>query len=454
MDLLGSSNSNPNPKLNPNQVDDDVPLVPPLVRADLNQLFFDRAYHLSPILQQAKFLAWAQCPWPSLSHACLQYAVWTVATAFSSQFIALQDDFYRRTRQSLAKLETRGDTVEQAFRLELTQALLLIATFELRQNEFGRAWANAGRAFRLVQLTKLHQTDGLGMMDTGIYWKLPREDECVLLEEKRRTFWFAYMLDIYLSSVNDLSVTFNEQAIYSRLPSAEVAFRVGDSSAAPFLSSLMEVDDASPVPTYQEMIIASTLWSRLMSHRQQLRFQKQQVGNISNVLWRQHAQLEANATQKAELLTATYPPANFQDDIVLLFSLLLIDTTLLLLYQMTEAISYSPVEGCDNWQKSREKATATSKRLVNRARSLLQKPPWQAPTFTPILLFHCASFFATGGRAPTFQAELRELLNILRSLGNVSLLAKSYSERLENDLSMGTCGTFTDELGIRHLSDV
>jgi hypothetical protein len=72
------------------------------------------------------------------------------------------------------------------------------------------AWMSAGRAFRLVQLMRLHEIDSPT--------KLPvPEADLIETEEKRRVFWMAYFLDHLLSMRNNWPITLNEHVVRLRL---------------------------------------------------------------------------------------------------------------------------------------------------------------------------------------------------------------------------------------------
>lgn len=158
-------------------------------------------------------MAWAnQQLWPSEYHTCLQYAVWTLAASVSSQFQATKDSLYLDTRRMLTTLETEDNPFEEYYYLEHIQALLLIATYEFMQNNFSRAWASAGKAFRLVQLMKLHRLDSPSSVD-GDAMMFAENDSWVVTEEKRRVFWIAFCLDRFLCGVNGSPLTFSEEAV-------------------------------------------------------------------------------------------------------------------------------------------------------------------------------------------------------------------------------------------------
>ena len=81
---------------------------------------------------------------------------------------------------------------------------------------------SAGRVFRLVQLMRLYEVDG--------YDATAPTPTCIVSEEKRRTFWVAYILDRLVSIRSGSPLTLVEQMVSTRLPAPEMDFQ----SSRPF----------------------------------------------------------------------------------------------------------------------------------------------------------------------------------------------------------------------------
>jgi hypothetical protein len=136
--------------------------------------------------------------------------MWTLATLLSIQFRYLQESLYQDTKQILESLSLSNngqDSVDS----EQVQAWILIATFESMRTLHQEAWMSAGRAFRLVQIMRLHEID-LPNQDA-----LPRANnhktDLIETEERRRIFWMAYLLDHLLSMRNSWPVTLTEHMV-------------------------------------------------------------------------------------------------------------------------------------------------------------------------------------------------------------------------------------------------
>lgn len=204
-----------------------------------DQLYFDRVHPVAPIVHQGRYLSWA---WrqhgggspPSESHACLQFAMWTLAAAASAHLQHMCEALYNSARARLEALDSDlaarsadeydgrdddddddgngggGGTLQQA------QAWVLLVHYELRYMQYRRAWLTAGRAFRVIQLARLHEVDRLTMMagaDLAGTPGMPLGAGQVELEERRRTFWLAYCLDRFVNINREWPLSLHEEMV-------------------------------------------------------------------------------------------------------------------------------------------------------------------------------------------------------------------------------------------------
>lgn len=138
---------------------------------------------------------------------CLQHAVWTIATAFSSQFENIRNRLYTTTRNMLDKLDLAEPCLDTR-RVEPTQAWILIVFYELMKTNYHCAWLSAGRVFRHVQMAELYSVDrAMTPYTAGI------EADPTVLEEKRRCFWLAYCLDRVISVLETTPLTLGEEVV-------------------------------------------------------------------------------------------------------------------------------------------------------------------------------------------------------------------------------------------------
>lgn len=164
----------------------------------------------APILQKFRYLSWSRQLDKSKQRICLQYAVWTLAASFSSQFQLIRSQLYKEARQLLDALETDNQVPQTYSCVEQAQAWILIAMYELTSDASGyqRGMVSAGRAFRLIQLMRLYEIDANNhgaMSPQG-----RRQGDWIDIESLRRTFWLAYTIDRFTSAIDRLPLTFNE----------------------------------------------------------------------------------------------------------------------------------------------------------------------------------------------------------------------------------------------------
>jgi hypothetical protein len=237
---------------------------------DLDQLFFDRVYSFAPIISESRYMSWSRRLDKTKPQICLQYAMWTLAASLSSQFQYEQRSLYTEARQLLVALEAENEVNHinpTSMRFEQVQAWILLVIYELTNVDcnYQRGILSAGRALRLVQMTKLYDIDGQTTF-TG---------DWVEQESMRRTFWLVYTMDRFTSAIDRLPLTFNERQIRTRLPAPEDNFSSGRPVTMPFLSDMMDVldspaggccDSDKTARPFTTSIIIATICGRALQH--------------------------------------------------------------------------------------------------------------------------------------------------------------------------------------------
>ena len=175
-----------------------------------DELYFDRVHPIIPILQKYRYFTWAKHTTGNKHRKCLQYAMWTMAMALSTQFDSMREKIYIETRQMLESLDLQENSMRDAH-IEHAQAWILITCYEFLRTKYRRGWISAGRVFRLIQLLRLHEV-GNPPNCTAQFNAAPSED-WVTAEEARRTFWVAYCLDRFVSIRNGWPLTLNEEMV-------------------------------------------------------------------------------------------------------------------------------------------------------------------------------------------------------------------------------------------------
>lgn len=167
---------------------------------------------MAPIIHQSRYFSWSRQSFKSESQACLQFAMWTLAACASAHLQHMRESLYACARSKLEALDNKDDFTDAAT-LAQAQAWLLLTHYEFRYMHYRRAWITAGRAFRIIQLTKLHEIDRLS--NTVLNLAVP--ETWVEIEEKRRTLWLAYCLDRFVNITNEWPLSLHEEAVRTTL---------------------------------------------------------------------------------------------------------------------------------------------------------------------------------------------------------------------------------------------
>lgn len=156
------------------------------------------------MILKSRYLGWSKQPNKTKEKTCLQYAMWSLAASLSSQFHFIQADLYMEARKILDDLDAGRQEVDP-IPLEQVQAWLLLSMYEFTSVNCRRGQVSLGRAYRLIQLMKLHEMDG----PSAAY----NQGDWIEVESARRTFWVAFIIDRFTSAYETLPLTFNEQQV-------------------------------------------------------------------------------------------------------------------------------------------------------------------------------------------------------------------------------------------------
>lgn len=152
----------------------------------------------------------------------LNYAIAMMGAVILTRDFKTVYAYYSRARKCLEEAETE-DPGPGALSLHVLQALILIAWHEFRGQDFARAWMSLGRALRLAQVLGLDHADSgnsTSFESGGFRLPLPDTDEWAELEERRRTFWMAFILDAYANArtKSPMTLRYNEVCSPSDVP--------------------------------------------------------------------------------------------------------------------------------------------------------------------------------------------------------------------------------------------
>uniref|UniRef100_A0A093V6H3 Putative transcriptional regulatory protein n=1 Tax=Talaromyces marneffei PM1 TaxID=1077442 RepID=A0A093V6H3_TALMA len=347
------------------------------------------------------------------------------------QFQSICDMLYNETRQMLEVLDTRDSEID-GLEIEQVQAWILLVFYEVTRSHSRRGWISAGRAFRLVQLMRLFEIDGTG----GLLSPSNTED-WVALEEKRRTFWMAYLLDRFISVQNGLPLTLNEQVILTRLPAGDTEFQSVQHVQMGFLSEEITATTPTVMSPFAECIILATICGRALLHKHCASVERV-YGHTSQDFWDRHHWINNILTQRITMLTMKYPPASQHIDPMLIFTEMVANTAILFLYKIIELMPCQTPSSSANVIEYKQRAVKAAGEIVTITRALSLFTQAKIHPFTPICLYICAEFFTLHREDDTnsfLDLQLHEVMEALRNLQSVNNLARNFLLILDSESS-------------------
>ncbi|KAL4749591.1 hypothetical protein BDW72DRAFT_214009 [Aspergillus terricola var. indicus] len=349
-----------------------------LERADLDDLFFERVYVFAPILNQQRYYARSARELDTGEpFACLQYAMRTVAASMCSRFKGVLPLLYEHAHCILNAWEQK--LPDEAVPIELVQARLLLAIYEILKTNPRKGWISASRCFHLVHLVKLDEIDNPKSWKTStLSW--------VEVEERRRTFWTAYALDRYANFVNGLPIILNDHMVLTCLPAPEAAFRHQQAVKTEFLATAMDRINDQQLSSYAKSIVVVTILARCLSHHSQCKVEGIIHPSSEQSLVR-HRTLDTILCQEVRVsMTAAYSDMESCHP-EYIFTKMLAQAAFLVLFTALESVPHHDL--CREYEKKAFKAAETIHSLAQR---LPQLGCFRVHPFTPIALFICADF--------------------------------------------------------------
>lgn len=174
----------------------------------LTVLYSEQVHASAPMLHQRRYTSWSRAPCKSIEQNCLQHVVWAVAATVSPGYAGLVDALYREAWRLLGEQDMSIDKLHAGGeRIELVQAWILLAHGELMRRHERQAWIATGRCLQLVHQMSLYNLDQPGQSPPT-----PPRD-WVEMEEKRRTFWMAFILDRLVGAREALPQSLGKQKV-------------------------------------------------------------------------------------------------------------------------------------------------------------------------------------------------------------------------------------------------
>ncbi|KAI0377763.1 fungal-specific transcription factor domain-containing protein [Hypomontagnella monticulosa] len=398
----------------------DESCISALMRDDAVSVYFDRVHPNIPIIHKQRYFDMVEQQNPSRSQLCLQLAVQATAAASTAQMLESSDSLYAETFATLEAVEinepisrTGGAPVE----LEYIQALLLMVYYEVMRMPQYKCILTSGRAFRLIQISRLHEIDMEAVPIEDISGEVFAREE-----ERRRTFWLAYCFDRFLSIRHGLPHTLHEQATQTRLPAPETSFQASHSVRMPFLSEAISNPGTTILPVFAECVILSTLQGRYVNLRG---ISPTNAVDFCN----KHQEIRDCLQKRIQTITKHLPVTTAIADSHLGLTHILACSVMIDLNELAECMAFE----MDEHQKSAticlEQAFAACNEIVRLAKSSSRLGRFKTHIFLPILLSRAIGFLVS--HDPHAQPEgVNELMTILQSLSCVNQQARELINEL------------------------
>ncbi|KAE8141917.1 hypothetical protein BDV38DRAFT_278700 [Aspergillus pseudotamarii] len=352
-----------------------------LERADLDDLFFDRAYPFAPIVHQQRYYTRAAHESDAREpFTTLQYAMRTLSASMGSQFQGVLPILYTHTCCLLDVWEQ--NMPNEALPIEVVQARLLLVLYEILKSNPSKGWISAGRCFHLVHLVKLDQIDNPNTWQTSsLSW--------VEIEERRRTFWTAYALDRYANLVNGLPLAMNDQMasgssvvqkgnqILTRLPAPETAFQNQKAVTTEYLAPAMAKKSDQQLSPYANSIVMLTILARCLSHRNQCNVERI-LDPTSQECIARHRALDIILSPEIQMTLSSVAPDFEPSDPTFIFIDMLAQAAVLVLFAALNSVSEGAGMYQDMYGSYEAKASMAMERVLSQAHKLSQMGSFKA----------------------------------------------------------------------------
>ncbi|OGE49619.1 hypothetical protein PENARI_c020G06003 [Penicillium arizonense] len=303
-----------------------------IIEADLDQLYFDRVHPVAPMLHQGRYLTWSQHCYKAEPYSGLQAAMWALAAAASAHLQHMRESLYLCARSKLEALDNQIDCASAAS-LQSAQGWLLLTHYEFRYMDYSRAWITAGRAFRIIQLMKLHEIDRFHTTALDLAFT----EAWAEIEEKRRTFWLAYCLDRFLNISDQWPLTLHEEPLWIFLPAPESDFQHSRPVLMVSMPDAIETSGQKTLPPFAEATVLTTLCWHSISLKQTRLANKIPGLDTGIDFWEHHSRLYHIAQQRLMLLSL--PPCSPELlDPMRLFTNMLANSAIIWFYGMMEVL--------------------------------------------------------------------------------------------------------------------
>ncbi|KND87343.1 Oleate activated transcription factor 3 [Tolypocladium ophioglossoides CBS 100239] len=405
-----------------------------LMRADLDQLYFDRVHPVCPMVHRRRYFAWAGQESLAPARACLQSAMRTMAAAMSVHWCYLVDHLCAETRHLL---ETQWHQIRAMSKdeipLEHIQAWLLLAYSELLRMGEHQAMLTAGRAFRLVQMARLYDVDapddsssqGSRVTTNGTHHEL--DEGFADAEERRRTFWLAFSLDHFLCLRSEWPLTLQEEMIRTRLPAPEANFQNNQHIRVSFLPEAVMQNGPSTLSPFAECVVLAALHGRCMTHRRAYMYDgPTSPGTELHNFWTRQEWLASAVEKRLQMLVSC---SAVDSDPMLLFAQMLAHSAVVFHSNTVQrrAASFRTLDQHLVTGAYDRRASVAALEIVRLAKAVPSLGCFKAHPFLPDPLTCAATFLSTPSNTVVGGNDgVEHLLRVLRDVQVINSLAREH----------------------------
>ncbi|KAK3954153.1 hypothetical protein QBC32DRAFT_97490 [Pseudoneurospora amorphoporcata] len=417
---------------------------------ELHRLFFQFQPKIVPIVHQGNYMRAFHSPTHMRPPMCLQYAIWANAAKGHPMYDRYYDVFYRRARQYLEADELKGLS-EHFITLHHAQALIITAINEARSLLFTRAAMTASRCARLVHMLGLQRLDeSLEDAENSDRPVLPPPKSWVELEERRRTFWGAYCVNVHVTMNTGWSIMMDVKDTTTHLPASEDAFNTGLHETSP---TLQEAFGGSSYSSFASTVVMSYLFNELLSHVHRPKVSGRPDDLQNGPYWNRHREIDNNLGNAFMFLPEKFRlPTHITDTVALQVNLNLHASVVCLHSAACDAVKKY---GLDKRLGERSKV-----RRLNSAREVVKimrlVKETTSPYKTPLvaLSLYCASTvyidlakeaFSSPSPVslpPWVTSELEFLSECMESIGRQHIVTRAYLNQLLLDIEQSDVGAY------------
>lgn len=417
---------------------------------ELHRLFFQFQPKIVPIVHQSNYMRAYYSPTHMRPPMCLQYAIWANAAKGHPIYDRYYDAFYRRARQYLEADELKG-LGEHFITLHHAQALIISAINEARSMLFTRAAMTAARCARLVHMLGLQRLDDpLEDREGSDGPVLPAPKDWVELEERRRTFWGAYCVNVHVTMNTGWPIMIDVKDTTTHLPASEDAFNTGLQETSP---TLQEAFGGFSYTSFASTVIISYLFNELLNHVHRPKVSDRPDDLQDGPYWKRHREIDNNLANAFMFLPEKFRlPTNITDTVALQVNLNLHASVVCLHSAACDAVNKY---GLDKRLGERSKV-----RRLNAAREVVKIMRLARETVSPYktplvaLSLYCAStvYVDLARQAfsspspillpPWVTSELEFLVECLESIGRQHIITRAYLNQLLLDIEQSDLSAF------------